>query len=233
MARCRSQNLVTFLEIFQRETFNMSFVASKSLQPFLGYNHKQHRFLRLFLTALLIIGISYIPVRLTVATIQSPEPQGIFMLGGRESREQFTAEFSRSHPNLEVWISSGAGPEKSRVFFEESGVALSRVHFDQRATDTVTNFTTLVDDFEQKKISHLYLITSDYHMPRAQAIATVILGSHGIRITPITVPSNNSPESILRTARDVMRSFLWLTTNYTGANLRFHPLVESLNAYVS
>ena len=211
----------------------MSFVASKSLKPSLGYNHKQRRFLRLFLTALLIIGISYIPVRLTVVTIQSPHPQGILMLGGRESREQFTAEFARSHPNLEVWISSGSGPEKSQLFFEESGVALSRVHFDRRATDTVTNFTTLVDDFEQKKISHLYLITSDYHMPRAQAIATVILGSHGIRVTPITIPSNTSPESILRIVRDVMRSFLWLTTNYTGANLRFHPLVESLNAHVS
>ncbi len=219
--------------LFSSSPLNMSFVTSKPLVPSSSVYRKQRRFLKTFLITLLIIGISYIPVRLSLATIFYPTPQGILTLGGRESREEFTAEFARSHPNLKVWISSGAKPEKSQLFFNAAGVESSRVQFDQRATDTVTNFTTLVDDFEREDIHHLYVITSDYHMPRAQAIATVVLGSRGIRFTPITIASGGPPESSLRVVRDILRSFMWLLTNHTGAGLRYHPFVEALNHHVS
>lgn len=211
----------------------MSLVASQPLTQTSSANRKQRRFLKTFLITLLIICISYIPVRLTFATVFHPTPQGILTLGGRESREAFTAEFAKTHPDLKVWISSGAGVEKSHFYFDQAGVPLSRVQFDQRATDTVTNFTTLIDDFERENIHHLYVITSDYHMPRAQAIATIVLGSRGIRITPITIPSGGPPESTLRVVRDVIRSLIWLLTNHTGAGLRYHPFVEALNHHVS
>lgn len=211
----------------------MSLVTSKPLAQHPFSHRSQHRFLKIFLAALLTILISYIPVRLTLATILFPEPQGILTLGGREAREQFTAEFAQSHPELEVWISSGTEPEKSQMFFKQAGVDTANVHFDRRATDTVTNFTTLIDDFERQNIHHLYIITSDYHMPRAQAIATIVLGSRGIRVTPIGIPASAPPESTLRIIRDIIRSFLWLFTNHTGAGLRYHPFVKTLNHHVS
>lgn len=40
------------------------------------------------------------------------------------------------------------------------GIADDRYYFGSHATDTVTDFTTLVADFKQHHIKHLYLITS-------------------------------------------------------------------------
>lgn len=166
-----------------------------------------------------VVVVSYIPVRLAIATYQAPSPQAILALGGRPAREAFTAELATLYPELDIWVSSGLRPNDARSVFQAAGVSETRVHLDYRAVDTVTNFTTLVDDLEQRHIHHIYLITSDYHMPRAIAIATVILGSHGITFTPIAVPSERAPESQLRVARDVARSFVWLATGKTGASL--------------
>jgi uncharacterized SAM-binding protein YcdF (DUF218 family) len=169
------------------------------------------------LVAAVVVG--YIPARLAIAAYQNPVPQAILTLGGRSAREAFTAQWAAIHPNLEVWISSGLRPNEARPIFQGEGVSEARVHLDYRAVDTVTNFTTLVSDLEQHHIHHIYLITSDYHMPRAIAIATVVLGSHGITFTPIAVPSEKAPESKLRVARDVVRSFVWIAIGKTGASL--------------
>ena len=59
-------------------------------------------------------------------------------------------------------------------------------------------------------------------MARSRAIATLVLGSRGIAVTPISVPSTGrQPESKLRIARDCIRSLVWMLTGHTGA--RFNP----------
>lgn len=175
---------------------------------------------RLMLSIVLTVAIGYIPARLTIARWQSPQPQAILTLGGRAAREAFTADFARLHPELKIWVSSGLLPQNARPLFRRKGIADDRVNLDYRALDTVTNFTTLVKDLERQNIHHIYLITSDYHMPRARAIATIVLGSHGITFTPIVVPSTHPPEDPIRITRDVARSLIWLTTGYTGADLK-------------
>lgn len=174
----------------------------------------------LILTAVIFIltPLFSIPVRLAIAYNQSPQPQAILMLGGTilGERETFTAEFARWYPSLKIWISSGISPNKIRRIFQASGISDSRLYLDYRATDTVTNFTTLVPDFKQHKIQHLYLITSKEHIPRAKAIATIVLGSQGIAFTPLAVPSNQLEESNLTIVRDAVRSVLWIFTGYTG-----------------
>jgi uncharacterized SAM-binding protein YcdF (DUF218 family) len=101
------------------------------------------------------------------------------------------------------------------------------LHLDGRATDTVTNFTTLVEDFVRQKLQHIYLITSDYHMKRARAIASIVLGSHGIAVTPVEVPSQgDKSESLVRVLRDCGRSVVWILTKRTGAS--FNPHVEKV-----
>ncbi|MFB2898179.1 YdcF family protein [Aerosakkonemataceae cyanobacterium BLCC-F50] len=166
--------------------------------------------------------ISVIPVRIAIAKIQAPQPQAILTLGSWLDREYFTAQFATQHPNLEIWVSSGTGPQFASPIFRAFGIPDSRVHLDYRAVDTVTNFTTLIDDFKSRKIQHLYLITSEYHITRAKAIAIVILGSQGIIFTPITVPSHEPSESWLRILRDIFRSLLWIFTGRTGASLNSH-----------
>lgn len=173
--------------------------------------------------------VGFIPARLTIATVQAPEPQAILTLGGARYRESFTAELAQNNPSLDVWISSGLSEADARVIFGRVGVDFRRVHQDRAATDTVTNFTTMVDRLQQRRIQHVYLVTSDFHMPRAQAVATLILGSRGIRFTPITVPSQQEPESQLRIMRDVARSVSWIITGQTGAALREQSPTYKLN----
>lgn len=163
-----------------------------------------------------------IPVRQAIALYQAPHPQAILTLGGESlgEREAFTAKFAHWYPSLEIWVSSGVVPKEARKIFRDAGISDKVLHLDYQALDTVTNFTTLIPDFKQHRIQHLYLITSDYHMPRAKAIATLILGSQGIAFTPLSVPSNYTKESFLTILRDIARSLLWIFTGRTGASLK-------------
>jgi uncharacterized SAM-binding protein YcdF (DUF218 family) len=165
--------------------------------------------------------LSIIPVRLAIASYQAPDPQAILTLGGGIEREQFTAQFAKHYPSLEIWVSSGTAPEQACAIFRDAGIPPERVHLDRRAVDTVTNFTSLVADFKNLNIQHLYLITSDFHLSRAKAIATLVFGSWGIAFTPVSVPSKEPPESLLHILRDIGRALVWMITGRTGAS--FNP----------
>ncbi|WP_414550975.1 YdcF family protein [Anabaena sp. CCY 0017] len=175
----------------------------------------------LILAGLILALFSTIPIRLAIASYQSPHPQAILTLGGDPEREEFTAEFAQKHPRLDIWVSSGSPPQQALDIFASADIAKDRFHLDYRAVDTVTNFTSLVDDLKNHQIQHIYLITSGFHMPRARAIATLVLGSQGITFTPISIPSSKPRESIVRIVRDSGRSLLWIVSGRTGAS--FHP----------
>ena len=172
-----------------------------------------------FAIALLLTSI--IPARIAIAFYQTPVPQAIFVLGGDAERMRFAAQFWQSRQNLDIWVSDFAwNLDVDRRIFLQYGVAEAKLHLDGRATDTVTNFTTLAGDFAHQRLQHIYLITSDYHLRRARAIATIVLGSQGTVVTPVAVASQNHPsESLVRVLRDCGRSFLWLVTTRTGASL--------------
>ncbi|WP_375491600.1 YdcF family protein [uncultured Nostoc sp.] len=176
------------------------------------YRRQRQKKLLLALVALILVMLLFIPARLAIAYYQAPQPQAILVLGGGENREEFAAQIAEFYPALKIWVSSGIPPNKSHAIFKAAGIADKRVYLDYRATDTVTNFTTLVRVFQQLHIQHLFLITSDFHMPRAKAIATIILGSQGIAFTPISVASNTPPESQIRIMRDCVRALLWIFT---------------------
>ena len=170
---------------------------------------------------IILVLFSVIPLRLAIAYTQSPHPQAFLVLGGSESRERFTAQYAQTTPSLPIWVSTGASPARSRQIFRRAGIPESQLYLDRRAIDTVTNFTSLVHDFQQQDIQHVYLVTSDYHMPRARAIAFFVFGSRGIVTTPLIVSSSEPEESSLKIVRDVGRSLLWIVTGHTGA--RLHP----------
>jgi uncharacterized SAM-binding protein YcdF (DUF218 family) len=144
------------------------------------------------------------------------QPQAIFVLGGEEEREIFGARFAQSHPHLPVWISSGAPPSYAKRVFKKAGVSAENLHLDYQAIDTVTNFTTVVDQFKAKGINSVYLVTSDDHLPRARVIGEIVFGSRGIKIKPVTFLSDRDAEPIQKTVRDGIRSLFWLTTGYAG-----------------
>ncbi|KAM3116109.1 YdcF family protein [Phormidesmis sp. 146-33] len=169
---------------------------------------------------LTIVCVGYIPAKLAQAKQQAPEPQLILFLGGGADRERSSVPTIQAHSQLAVWVSTGS-PQAATIF-ESADIAPMRLHWDCRATDTVTNFTTVIKDLRKRDIRHVYVLTSDFHMPRAMAIATIVLGSQGIAFTPMVVPSHRPPESNLRILRDIGRSFVWLATGRTGASLKQH-----------
>lgn len=135
------------------------------------------KFMGWFLIGLIVL-IGIIPVRLVITSYQVSAPQAILVLGGASDRMEFAARFWQSHSNLDIWVSDYPKEnEANRQIFLQLGVPLKQLHLDGRPTDTVTNFTTLADDFVNNKLRHLYLIISDYHMRRSRVIATVVLGS--------------------------------------------------------
>lgn len=178
-------------------------------------------------SALILVLLSIIPIRLAIATSRAPVPQAILTLGGDPAREEFTAQLAHWYPSLEIWVSSGPSPKKISELFQAAGISSMRLHIDNRAVDTVTNFTSLVKDFKKRKFEHLYLVTSISHMPRAKAIATFVLGSRGIAFTPVSVPSHQPPESWLDILRDSGRTLLWIVTGKTGASLKPKPSIHA------
>ena len=172
--------------------------------------------------AWLVVVLGSIPIKFEIAKIQQPDPQAILALGGGERREIFTAAFAKTRPQLDIWVSTGQEEAKARAIFANSGIDNNRVYLDYQAIDTVTNFTSLVQEFKARHLKHLYLITSDYHMPRAKAVATVVLGSQGIAITPVAIPSIRPPEPVWKKYRDIVRALTWVLTHRTGSSL--HPL---------
>jgi uncharacterized SAM-binding protein YcdF (DUF218 family) len=186
-----------------------------------GFFFKQRKLLLMLLLAILLALVSVIPIRLAIAFYQAPVPQAIFVLGGKFERTKVGAQVWQFHTNFNIWVSDGSQHlEAHRRILEEFDIPNEQLQLDGRATDTVTNFTSLVGDFATQKLQHLYLVTSDYHMTRSMAIAAIILGSQGIAVTPVTVISDGEePESLLRVVRDCGRSVLWLVTGRTGASL--------------
>jgi uncharacterized SAM-binding protein YcdF (DUF218 family) len=172
---------------------------------------------------LLLIGIriSLIPIQIAIAQYQSPKPQAIFVLGGGREREKAAAKLAKTYPKLPVWISSGGPPSWTKSYFKQTGISLSRLHLNFCAVDTVTNFTCLVDEFNQRDIQHVYLLTSNFHLSRAQVIGFLVFGSHGIAITPLGISSSSHPETWFSTLRDSIRSIVWIFTGRTF--VRFHP----------
>ena len=150
---------------------------------------------------------------------QLQQPQAILVLGGSTQREKFAAEFALKHSDLSIWVSSGSPKGYAQKVFAKAGVNQNRLHLDYQAVDTVTNFTTLVDELQFRGIKSIYLITSDYHMRRARIIGDIVLGSRGIDFKPVSVPSERPPEPMQKVIRDGARALLWLITGNTGATL--------------
>lgn len=147
------------------------------------------------------------------------QPEALFVLGGHEERECFAARLAQKYPHLPIWVSSGSPEDYAQRIFTKAGIKGDRLHLDYQASDTVTNFTSLVDKLKAQGIDSVYLITSENHMPRARLIGEIVFGSRGIVLKPVSVPSNSPPESMKKSLRDGARAILWLTTGHTGATI--------------
>lgn len=147
-----------------------------------------------------------------------PPPQLILVLGGDADRERLAARLA-SADGLPVVVSSGSNPEYARWLFERQGLDRHQVQLDYRAHDTLTNFTSLVDELRQAQVRHVLLVTSSDHMERALLIGRIVAGSRGIALTPVSVPCRDRchHEDLGKVWGDGLRALVWVVS---GRDLR-------------
>lgn len=138
-------------------------------------------------------------------------PSSIVVLGGGIRREMLAAHLAQYYSDLPIIISSGSSlPCLYRVFVAEKGVAWKRVKVDFRATDTLTNFTTLVPYLQSNYPRKVLMITSEGNLSRASVLAWLVWGSRGIATEPVLVEGAGHDESWLKTLADSIRGLAWV-----------------------
>ena len=141
-----------------------------------------------------------------------PTPQMILVLGGDVAREREAAALA-ARQGLPVVVSGGSNPEYAHWLFEQrQGLPSHQVQLDYRARDTLSNFTSLVDDLRQARIRHALLVTSSDHMDRALLVGRIVAGSRGIHLTPVPVSCADlcQPEGRRKVWGDGLRAAVWV-----------------------
>ena len=138
-----------------------------------------------------------------------PTPTCCLVLGGDRRRELLAAQRCDAKVLL---LSSGCASEAElREALSPARAALTSVIVDRAATDTVTNFTTIVDKLRASGVRSVAVATAVPHMQRAGTIGTIVLGAQGIHTVPWPVDAGERlHESWLRTMRDGLRALLWV-----------------------
>ncbi len=153
------------------------------------------------------------PYRQALFTDQGPER--ILVLGGDVDRERVGLKLARQM-RLPLVVSGGSNPEYAHWLMEEEGLSEGQVVLDYRASDTLGNFTSLVDDLQRDRVQHVLLVTSEDHLPRALMVGSVVAGSRGIRLTgvPVACSDRCELESAGKRWGDGLRALAWVLTGH-------------------
>lgn len=151
------------------------------------------------------------PFREAITTVEPP--QRILVLGGDLDRERVGLRLAQQL-ELPLVVSGGSNPEYAQWLLRDAGMDQSRVVLDYRAKDTFTNFTSLVDDLKRDGVRHVYLVTSEDHLPRAMTVGRLVAGSRGIRLTGVPVACQHScrMETLGKRLGDGIRALTWVVT---------------------
>ncbi len=151
------------------------------------------------------------PFREALTTVVPP--QRILVLGGDLDRERVGLRLAQQL-GLPLVVSGGSNPEYAQWLVRDAGMDQSRVLLDYRAKDTFTNFTSLVDDLKRDGVGHIYLVTSEDHLPRAMTVGWLVAGSRGIRLTgvPVACQPSCQEEAMGKRLSDGIRALTWVIT---------------------
>ncbi len=154
-------------------------------------------------------------VALTWGALQSASTAPVdayLVLGGSIRREIYVAQQITHSPQIPVLISAGSQDPCIRIVFERETAPIDQVWLEKCADSTFNNFFFALPILRQWGAQKVKLVTSPTHLPRAQWMAQIILGAHGIWVEPDIVEEKGIPgnqESALKTTLDISRSLLW------------------------
>ena len=136
----------------------------------------------------------------------------VLVLGGSIRREMAIAETVAQGNTLPILISHGSQPPCTRILFDRVSAPLDHVWLETCAESTFDNYRYSLPTLKRWNTHHVQVVTSPTHLPRAQWLANILLGSHGIwvemnLVEEVGVPGNF--EHPIKTAVDVVRSLGW------------------------
>lgn len=180
--------------------------------------------------ALLLGGLLHGSLQLADAAHRPVD--AVLVLGGSIRREIAAAELIRDGSQLPILISAGSPAPCVWAIVERenggqktvdqgsqippatnlSGDPKSQVWLESCATSTLGNYRFSLPVLEGWGVRHVQLMTSGTHQLRATGLGRIILGSHGIWLSPTPVAETGRPgnqESNLKTALDWVRGVAW------------------------
>lgn len=171
---------------------------------------------RLLSTSLLILGIllgSWLLINTLRLQAVASEPVDVFfVLGGGIDREIYVAQLAKQHPKIRVLISQGSEDPCILLIFQREQAPIRQVWLEKCADSTFDNFYFNIPILKQWGVRKIKLITSTSHLPRAQWMAQILLGAHGIWVETDIAPEEGTPgnrESFLKAGLDISRCLVW------------------------
>ena len=136
----------------------------------------------------------------------------VLVLGGSIQREMYVAELAHQSPDVPILISHGSEDPCILLLFQRVNAPIHQVWLEKCAESTFENFYFSVPTLERWGVHKVKLVTSESHLPRAQWLAQIMLGAHGIWVVPDVVQEKGVPgnqESRLKTGLDLVRGLGW------------------------
>jgi uncharacterized SAM-binding protein YcdF (DUF218 family) len=135
-----------------------------------------------------------------------------FVLGGSIRREIYVSQLAKQFPQTRILISTGSDDPCIFKLFERIQAPMEQVWLEKCADSTFGNFFFSLPLLKRWQIHHVKLITSGSHLPRAQWMAQMLLGAHGIWVEIDIVEEAGIPgnqESLFKTVLDLTRTLVW------------------------
>ncbi|MGF1494477.1 MAG: YdcF family protein [Microcoleaceae cyanobacterium] len=195
----------------------MKFRVQSLARLFPQLSIRQRRRLRRFAVVGCMVILLLLLVRLgkQVLTLQSAAQQPVdllLVLGGSINREIYASEQAKQLPSLPVLISTGSDDPCIVELFRRIQAPVNQIWLEKCADSTFGNFFFSQPILSRWGIRHVELITSPSHLPRAQWMAKIMLGAHGIWVDTKLVGEPGVPgnrESPIKTALDTTRAMGW------------------------
>lgn len=160
---------------------------------------------------LIIFAIKIIPGTLKANKNKDLKADTLLVLGGGIKREMLAADLLSKDKDLSVIISTGSSiPCLYRVFVKEKKIEWKRVLPNFKATDTLSNFTSILPIFKRLETKKVKVIATNGHWKRAKHLAQIVLHSNGINFEAELIDGQGHEESTLKTKLDIARAYLWL-----------------------